>query len=339
MNGKRWAALIIAAGLFFFSIITSIATSSIMSSEENETSFLDGWLGMANESFVEEVIEEGSDTNKIAVLDVDGVITSSTDTTSLLSTTGYNHETFLEKLEMAKEDDSIAGIVLAVNTPGGGVSESAEIYDKLQEIKEETEKPIYVSMGAMATSGGYYISAPADKIFATEETFTGSLGVIMQSYNYEELFNNIGIETVTIKSGAYKDIMSGDREMTEEERTILQTMIDNSYNKFVQIIAEGRGMKEEEVRKIADGRIYDGLQAKEIGLVDEFGYLDDVTDAMKTDLKMEDASVVRYTDSTPFSSLLSASAQNLLGEKLNIDSLLSTVSQPNSPRLMYLYAE
>ena len=151
--------------------------------------------------------------------------------------------------------------------------------------------------------------------------------------------DNIGIDTVTIKSGPYKDIMAADREMTEEERRILQSMIDNSYNKFVRIIAEGRGMSEAEVRKLADGRIYDGLQAKEVGLIDEFGYLDDVTNTMKKDLKMTNASVIRYTDTVNFSSLFAATAQKVMGDNINLSSFLNTVSQPSSPKLMYLYGE
>lgn len=338
MNGKRWAALGIAAALFLFSIMTSIASSTIFSSDEEETGFIDSWLSMSEDSFSEEIIEEGNINQKIAVLDINGAITSS-DTTSLLSSGGYHHESFLKKLEMAKEDDSIVGVVISVNSPGGGVSESAEIHDKIKELQEETEKPVYISMGSMAASGGYYVSAPADKIFATEETLTGSLGVIMQSINYEELADRLGIDTVTMKSGPYKDIMAADREMTEEERVILQSMIDNSYNKFVRVIAEGRGMSEEEVRKIADGRIYDGLQAKEVGLIDDFGYIDDVTDAMKNDLQMNNAAVVSYTDSISLSSLFSTSAQKILGNNIDLSSILNVVSQPNSPKLMYLYGE
>ncbi len=176
----------------------------------------------------------------------------------------------MKTLNQVKDDDSVKAIVLRVNTPGGGTNESAEIHHKIVEIKEETQKPVYVSMGSMAASGGYYISAPADKIFASPETLTGSLGVIMQGMNYSELADKIGIDFVTIKSGPYKDIMSESREMTSEERDILQDMIDNSYNEFVRVIAEGRGMPESKVRELADGRIYDGRQAKEVNLIDDF---------------------------------------------------------------------
>lgn len=338
MTGKRWAALGIAAILFIFSLIMSVASSIIFRSKEEKGIFED-FFAMSEEMFTEEVIEDGDGTNKIAVLDVEGVIMDSGDTSSVFGATSYNHNSFLEKLEMSKKDDSIKGIVIRVNSPGGGVVESAEIYDKIQEVKEESDKPVYISMGATAASGGYYISAPADKIFASPETLTGSLGVIMQGYNYEKLAEKIGVETVTIKSGPYKDIMSGNRKMTDEERKIMQNMIDNSYNQFVKIIAEGRGMSEAEVRKVADGRIYDGRQAKEVGLIDQFGYLEDVTVAMKEDLKIKDAMVVRYTDSVGFDSLFSMTAQKIFGENIDLSSVMNTVAKPNSPRLMYLYAE
>ncbi|WP_019243875.1 MULTISPECIES: signal peptide peptidase SppA [Bacillus] len=339
MNGKRWAALGIAAGLLVFSIIFNLASNVLFSSDEEGNGMFNDFLNMTEDVYTEEVIEQGSSLNKIAVLDVDGVIQDTSSSTTMFSTSGYNHRSFLDKLDMAKDDSSIAGIIIRVNSPGGGVVESAEIYKKIQEVKKETSKPVYISMGATAASGGYYISAPADKIFASPETLTGSLGVIMQGYNYEKLAEKLGIETVTIKSGPYKDIMSPSREMTAEERKILQNMIDSSYNQFVKIIAEGRGMTEQQVRKIADGRIYDGRQAKEVGLIDEFGYLEDVTEAMKVAIKDEDASVVRYTDSVGFGSLFSLTAQKLLGEKTDISSVLTAISQPNSPRLMYLYAE
>ena len=338
MNGKRWAALGIAAALLFFSLIVNVATSALFSREESE--LFSDLFAASDEAFVEEVIEEGSGLDKIAVLSVDGTIMAD-NSSSLLTSGGYDHESFLSQLDYAAEDDAVAGIVIYVNTPGGGVVESRQIYDKIRQIKQETEKPIYISMGGMAASGGYYISAPADKIFALEETWTGSLGVIMSSVNFSKLLENIGVESVTIKSGEYKDIMSSSREMTEEEQRIMQTLNDNAYNRFVQVIAEGRGMTEERVREIADGRIYDGIQAKEIGLIDEFGYLADVTAAMKSDLGIENAQVVRYSTvgDFNFSKFFSATLQKLSGESSELSELMQTFTQSNSPRLMYLYTE
>ncbi|MET1180170.1 signal peptide peptidase SppA [Peribacillus simplex] len=333
MNGKRWAALGIAAVLFFVSIAVGAATTLFTADTENIIDEL-----FASESaFYEEVIEGDDFSNVIAVFDVEGTI-QDTGEASLLSSATYNHRAFMDKLKMAEENDDIKGIILRVNSPGGGVVESAEIYDKILDIKK-VKKPVYVSMGSMAASGGYYISAPADKIYASPETMTGSLGVIMHGYNYEKLAKKYGVEFETIKSGPHKDIMSPTREMTGEEREILQNMINNSYDQFVKVIADGRGMTEKEVREIADGRIYDGRQAKENHLIDDFGHLDDVIAAMKTDIGKKDAQVIRYTDEAGFGSLFSMGAQKMLGNDVETAVLTKILSSSNSPRLMYLYAE
>ena len=337
MNKKRWAALGIAAFIFAFSVATSLVSTALTT---DFNSLFSDLMASGNEEFTEDTLEDGNEFNKIAVLEVDGTIQDTGDTQSILSSAGYNHKAFMKKLDKVKNDSSVKGIILKVNSPGGGVVESAEIHDKIVEIQEEAKKPVYVSMGSMAASGGYYISAPADKIFASPETLTGSLGVIMSGYNFEGLAEKYGVEFVTIKSGPYKDIMSSTREMTDKERDILQTMIDNSYDGFVKVIADGRGLKENEVRKIADGRIYDGRQAKDLNLIDDFGYLDDVINSMKTDNNWKDAMVVSYSDSGGFASMFGMTAKSLLsGEEKEVANILKIATNANSPRLMYLYAE
>ncbi|PLR83718.1 signal peptide peptidase SppA [Bacillus canaveralius] len=336
MNGKRWAALGIAAGLFLVSVIVNFATAFALN--DWETTFSEVFE-TSDDLFLEEVVEEGDEFSKIAVLNVDGVIQDTGDAAALFATPGYNHRAFMEKLEQVKDDDTVSAMIIRVNSPGGGVVESAEIHDKLVEIQKETKKPVYVSMGSMAASGGYYISAPADKIYASPETMTGSLGVIMQGMNYSGLAEKYGVDFETIKSGPYKDIMSPTREMTAEERAILQSMIDNSYKGFVDVIAEGRGLSEDQVRQIADGRIYDGRQAKELNLIDDFGYLDDVIEALKKDHDLSGAMVVQYTENLGFGSLFSMGAHKIMGEELEMAGIMKLLSQPYAPRLMYLYAE
>ncbi|MBP2241411.1 protease-4 [Cytobacillus eiseniae] len=336
MNGKRWAALLIAGALFVFSIITNIATGIAFSDVESSITEL---FAGSNDVFMEEVIEEGSEMKKIAVLDVNGTIQDTGEAASIFTTGGYNHRAFMDKLNQVKEDNTVKAVIIQVNTPGGGVVESAQIHDKIKEIQEETKKPVYISMGSMAASGGYYISAPADKIFASPETLTGSLGVIMQGINYAGLAEKYGVDFVTIKSGPYKDIMSPSREMTDDEKNILQTMINNSYEGFVKVISEGRNLSVEQVKKIADGRIYDGRQALELNLIDGFGYVEGVIDALKVDHELEGAKVIKYTDNLGFGSLFSMGAQKLIGQDMEMAGVMKLLSQPNSPRLMYLYAE
>lgn len=334
MNGKRWAALGIAAVLFFISIVMNF-----MSIEMEESPFSSQLLegGM----FSEDVIEEGNINEKIAVLEVNGVIqdTGQEDVASFFGNVGYQHQKFLQMIEKAGEDDLVKGIILRVNSPGGGVVESAEIHKKLMELKEKYDKPIYVSMGTIAASGGYYISTAATKVYAAPDTLTGSLGVIMQGINYSELAEKYGVKFETIKSGAYKDIMSPTRDMTEEERNIMQKMVDNAYDGFVKVISEGRNMSDREVRKVADGRVYDGRQAKELKLVDGLAYFDDVIHIMKEDLGIDRPHVFKYDSSLGFESLFTMSAQKIFADDIESTLLYKFVSQPNSPRLMYLYAE
>jgi len=288
---------------------------------------------------MEYVIEEGNMDSRIAVLNVDGVIQDTGEASPLFGSSGYNHSFFMDQLEQVKQDDSVKAVVLNVNSPGGGVVESAQIYDKIKEIQDETKKPIYASMGAIAASGGYYISAPAEKIFVNEETLTGSIGVIMESVNYGKLAERYGVDFVTIKSGPYKDIMSPTREMTDEEHDLLQGMLNESYEAFVDVIEEGRGMSEKEVKEYADGRIMSGRQAVEVGLADDFGFEEDVIASMKQDFDLGDAEVFEYGASEGWGSLLSMKVNSFFGNDMESKLLGKLFSDYNSPRMMYLYGE
>ena len=182
-------------------------------------------------------------------------------------------EPIIDKIIKFRKSKRVKAIVLRINSPGGMVAPSQEIY---QEVKKACrEKKVIVSMESVAASGGYYIACTADKIVANPGTLVGSIGVILQIENIEELFNKIGLRRKVVKSGKYKDIGSITRPMTEEEEAILQEFSDDIYNQFVDAVAEGRGMKREEVLKIADGRIFTGVQAVGLGLVDRLGNLQD----------------------------------------------------------------
>jgi protease IV len=329
MNQKRWFALLAAVVLFIVSIGFQVATSIASTNFEQIFAFPES-------KFQEEVMEKGTN-GKIVVLHLDGVIQDTAPST-LLNTTSYNHKQFLEMLDEAGKDASVDGIILRINTPGGGVVESAEVHDKIVEIQKEHKKPIYVSMGNTAASGGYYISAPADKIVAHPATLTGSIGVIMEGYNLSGLTDKLGIEVNTIKSGEHKDIMSTFREMTDEERQILQTMIDDMYGDFVQVIVDGRDMSEQKVRELGDGRVYTGSQAKENGLVDQLGTLDDTIELMKTDLKLKDAQVVKYNSPLGLEQFFGMSMQSLVGKDEELVNMMDIIRESNAPRAMYLYS-
>ncbi|MBC1387099.1 signal peptide peptidase SppA [Listeria innocua] len=337
MNAKRWIALGIVFALLIVSALAKFTSSQIASMEDSEPTLMESIFADTSE-LTETVIEEGG-ADTIAVLSVDGTIQDTGEAGSLFSETGYNHAFFMDQLEEVRNNDAIQGVLLYVNSPGGGVMESAQIRDKILQIKKERKIPFYVSMGSMAASGGYYISAPADKIFASKETLTGSLGVIMQGYDYSELMKKLGVSDNTIKSGAYKDIMSGTRPMTDDEKKIMQSMIDDSYNEFVKVVATGRDMSEEQVRKIADGRIYDGRQAKENGLIDAFGYEEDALEALKKEQDLKDATVIQYDAPESFSSLFSVAAQKMSGQNADITQLIKLTGTLKAPRMMYLYGE
>ncbi|MBC1434379.1 signal peptide peptidase SppA [Listeria rocourtiae] len=340
MNAKRWIAIGIVAALLVVSGITKITSTLLASDDEYTMSWAESLAAMDSE-MTELVLEDGNTDKRIAVLHIDGAIQDTGSSDSLFGgSEGYNHSDFMDQLEQIREDDTVAGVVLNVNSPGGGVVESAQIRDKILQIKKEKKLPVYVSFGSMAASGGYYVSAPADKIFASPETLTGSIGVIMQGYDFSELMKKVGISDNTIKSGEFKDIMSSSRPMTAEEKAIMQSMIDNSYGEFVKVVAQGRGMTEAEVRKIADGRIYDGRQAKANGLIDAFGYEEQTLDALKKEQDLKGAEVFEYDSSGGgFASLFSTSVSQIVGQKSEAHQALQLMNMMEAPRLMYLYGK
>src|SRR5208282_3460026 len=181
-------------------------------------------------------------------------------------------KSIIDELDGYKKDNSIKALVLRVDSPGGGVVPSQEIYDEVKRLA--AQKKVVVSMGSLAASGGYYISAPANRIIANPGTITGSIGVIMEVPNIKKLMDKVGVKTEVIKSGKHKDIASPFRGIGKEERDILQGVMDDVHAQFISAVSEGRKMPIDKVREIADGRVFSGRQAVKAGLVDELGDLD-----------------------------------------------------------------
>jgi len=202
---------------------------------------------------------------KVGVVKVYGVIRSS--------------DRYLKLLDRVEKDKSVKAVVLRVDSPGGVVGACQEIYDKIEKLKRK--KPVVVSMGSVAASGGLYISVPATKIVANPGTITGSIGVIIQTYNVRKLAEKIGVEVITVKSGRFKDLLNPFKEPDPEALKILQQLIDDSYRQFVEAVARGRNLPVNEVKKFADGRIFTGRQAKELGLVDELGNIERAVEIAK----------------------------------------------------------
>jgi protease-4 len=241
----------------------------------------------------------GSGTDRILILEAIGMIGGP-------DLNGASHDEFLSQIRQAVKDPHIKAVVMRVESPGGGVVASSEIYEQLKEL-DEKNKPLIVSMGPIAASGGYYISAGADRIYANPDTITGSLGVIISSIKYEEAFDKLGLEQVIYKSGKFKDILSPARDATPEEQEILQDFVDGAYQRFVDVIVEGRDLPRENVLDLADGRIYSGAQALDAGLIDSLGNLDDALDGAKELAGLpESALVVKYRTSIALRDLLNA---------------------------------
>ncbi len=195
--------------------------------------------------------------DRIAVVDLEGVIIEPKDVVKHLKKYG--------------DDDSIKAILLHVNTPGGGVAASQEIYDEVKRVREKKKKPVVVSIETVGASGGYYISTAANKIFADRGSVVGSIGVIAEWYNYTDLLRWAKLKNVVFKTGEFKDTGNPARELTPAEKEYLQGLINNMYGQFVHAVAEGRKMKDQDVKALADGRVWTGEQAKELHLIDELG--------------------------------------------------------------------
>ncbi len=218
--------------------------------------------------------------DKVAVVEVEGIITEP--------------ESINKQIKEFVERDDVKAIVVRINSPGGGVGPSQEIYREVK--KAGAKKKIIASLGAVAASGGYYIAAGADKIIANPGTITGSIGVIMEFANAEELLNKIGFKGYVIKSGEYKDIGSPLRGMKDDEKRLLQSVIDDVHQQFVGIVAENRKLKIDAVKKFADGRIFSGQQAKNIGLVDDIGNFQDAIDIAASMANIKGKPVVLYPE-------------------------------------------
>ncbi len=198
--------------------------------------------------------------DKIALVKIEGLIATS--------------EKIIEELGDYTDDSSIKAIVIRVDSPGGGVVASQEIYNAVKKAKKSGKK-VVISMGSVAASGGYYLAAPADKIVANPGTLTGSIGVIMEFATIEKLLEKIGVKGMVIKAGEYKDMGSPFRDMTAQEKKLLQSVMDDVHAQFIQAVAEGRGLPLATVQAIADGRIFTGRQAMDLKLVDQLGDLEE----------------------------------------------------------------
>lgn len=236
-----------------------------------------------------------------------------------------NPDPIVAQIEKMQKTESVLGVVVRLNSPGGGVAASQEIYAALKRLK--AVKPVYASMGAVAASGAYYVACATDRIFANAGTITGSIGVLLQWFNFQELADKIGAKTLIIKSVQNKDLMSMFRNIEEKERSILQQLVDDTHEQFVQAIVQGReALQEGEIRELADGRILVGKRAKTVGLVDELGSFAQVIQTLSNDLKLKEPVQTIEFNPTDYS----------LESLIELTSLKKILPTPSGLRLSYL---
>ncbi|MBQ9982959.1 MAG: signal peptide peptidase SppA [Lachnospiraceae bacterium] len=272
MSKKQTTGLIVAAVIFvivgIISVITNALSSKMTSSKTGTTDInkmLEDLAGTSNVALMDMPTME----DFIAVVPINGTIQATADSGSMYATTAtYNHDLLMEYVDLLIDNEYNKGIVLRLNTPGGTVYEADELYMKLMEYKETTGRPIWAYMESQCCSGGVYLAAAANEQYANRITTTGSIGVIMSTYDMSGLYEKLGIKEVNIVSAENKDMGSAGKPMTSEQKAIYQSFVDEYYNRFVEIVATGRNMSVDEVKVLADGRVYTATQAVDNGLID-----------------------------------------------------------------------
>lgn len=300
-KNKRLIALIATAIILILSMTfgKSISNKESKSEEkldENLYSLIDNSLVLGKKS----VVKQGNSSETIQVIKIKGEIGES----MTLEDDPYS---VINQIKKAKENTNVKAILLEVDSPGGGVYESSEIYNSLLESK----KDIYVSMQRMATSGGYYISAPAKKIYANTETITGSIGVIMSSLSAQKFLNDNGIKNQIIRSGNQKAVGGLTEDMPQDTIDIYKEINKETYNRFVDIVAKGRNMDKEKVLSLADGRIYSASQALENGLIDNIGTKKDLIEEIKKESNLTNPTIIEYKKIDPKKNILSSFVKSL----------------------------
>lgn len=274
----------------------------------------------------------------VAAMTVEGVIQAN-NVSELGLALGYQHDWTLSAIDDLIEDPENKGLILFVDSPGGGVYESDELYLKLKEYQETTGRPYYAVMGSMAASGGYYISACADQIYANRNTWTGSIGVTMGTFfDLSEFLNRYGVKSVTVTAGRNKAMGEMTAPLTEEQRQILQGLVDEAYDQFTGIVADGRDLDLADTRALADGRIYTAKQAMDLGLIDVMGSRDEAYAAMIKEYQLKNVELleISYVDHSFLGQILgSVKVPNLSSG--DASAILDLVEEQSSMPISYLY--
>ena len=321
--------IILAAAIFIFNTASSAlnknAKSTISAVSNSEAKIKDKLLGKKENKFPKN--------EYIAKLFIKGVISEANDS--------YNQEWILSTIKNLQEDTNNRGIVLVINSPGGGVYQADEVFLALEKYKKETERPVYAYFTSLAASGGYYVGCAADYIMANRNSLTGSIGVIAGQFtDLTGLMEKWGIKSTTIHAGRNKLMGNFNEPMTQEQREIMQSIADECYEQFTDIVAESRGLSKEEVYKLADGRIYTASQAKEASLINSIGTLDELIETMQRkefDFAEYETADFSYQKEDSIYSLIMGSAKEFKKASLEIPDAVMEVLEPQIEFPAYYY--
>ncbi len=338
MSKKQTTGLIVAAVIFVVVGIISVITNALSSkmTESSESMDMDSVMESFYGTSYQALAQMPTTEDFVAVVPIEGTIQASTEESSLYGTTAtYNHDMLMEYVNLLIENDCNKGIVLRLNTPGGTVYEADELYMKLMEYKEKTGRPIWAYMESQCCSGGVYLAAAADEQYANRITTTGSIGVILSTYDMSELYEKLGIKEVNIVSSENKDMGSVGKPMSAEQKAIYQSFVDEYYERFIEIVATGRNMSVAEVKKLADGRIYTASQAVDNGLIDGIKSSEEF-DAYVKEQCGEDTFFEPSSEANPWAQLFGMVTESK--EKSEAEVLVDLMNQVGSGVPMY-YAE
>lgn len=270
MKEKQKKGFVLAAVIFVIVGVISVAVNTWSQKKtENNEKTMNAILDELSGNSLQALSDMPTTRDFIAVLNIKGTIQASTESSSLYGgTVGYDHKLLMEYVDRLIDNPANKGMILRMDTPGGTVYEADELYLKIMQYKEKTNRPIWVYMESYCCSGGVYIASTADEQYANRITTTGSIGVIMSNYDMSGLYEKLGIKEVNIVSAKNKDMGSAGKPMTKEQLAIYQAFVDEYYERFVEIVAQGRNMSVDQVKELADGRIYTATQAVENGLID-----------------------------------------------------------------------
>ena len=311
---------------YFFVVAAIFTTILALSGQTNVSSNLS--------SNNQEVFRDYGGDKKIALIELSGLILEKEDLSSPFYTpyASITPSSVENMLDLVRSDPNIKGVILHISSPGGSPVASDLIYEVISDFKKDTTLPVVVLMGDVAASGGYYISAPADYIFANPSTITGSIGVIMETYNLSGLYEKIGVRKETFKAGEYKDILSDSREITPEESVMINNLMQDAYQTFLTRVSEGRKLSMQDVVAVAEGKIYSGLKARDVGLVDSVGTLNDAIAYTASRANLTEYQVVKMKSGSFFDEIFGG-----ISYSLRKTGAIVGISGVNEPKFRILY--